>query len=113
MLIKVVETVLKSGILFVVIAVFGLCFYTRFGESKSMDMESTNTTDTLSLNFNSIPSSLTKITIMSTGEYDASNMIFKSVFDVLLIITFVIVVGISLFNLMTAQAVNDIQVRLI
>lgn len=110
MLIKVVETVLKSGILFVVIAVFGLCFYTRFGESKSMDMESTNTTDTLSLNFNSIPSSLTKITIMSTGEYDASNMIFKSVFDVLLIITFVIVVGISLFNLMTAQAVNDIQI---
>ncbi|XP_060665900.1 transient receptor potential cation channel protein painless-like [Drosophila nasuta] len=46
---------------------------------------------------------------MSTGEYDASSANITSLWQYLLLFVFVIIVGISLFNLLVAKALNDIQ----
>lgn len=111
MLFEVVKSVLKSSILLAVVAVFSLCFHLEFGVNTTKD--STNSTERLSMNFDSIIPSFLKSTVMATGEYDASNMNFKSIFGYLLIFIFVLIVGISLFNLLTGQAVQDIQVSCI
>ncbi|XP_051858702.1 transient receptor potential cation channel protein painless-like [Drosophila albomicans] len=105
MLFAVINTVIESGILILVVVTFGVCFHIEFGNST----ETTNATDTLSLNFDALISSLMKSFIMSTGEYDASSANITSLWQYLLLFVFVIIVGISLFNLLVAKALNDIQ----
>ncbi|XP_034472386.1 transient receptor potential cation channel protein painless-like [Drosophila innubila] len=107
MLLEVFKSVLKSSILLVVVAVFSVCFYLEFGEKTTWN--SINSTESLTLNFDSILTSFIKSIIMATGEYDASNLKFQSILGYLLIFLFVIFVGISLFNLLIGQAVQDIQ----
>jgi len=104
MLFEVVRSVLKSSILLAVVAVFSLCFHLEFGDISTINLDNNQ------LNFDSIIRSFFKSIIMSTGEYEASEMSFRSMFGVISLFIFVIIVGISLFNLLTGQAVQDIQV---
>ncbi|KAH8412123.1 hypothetical protein KR222_011877 [Zaprionus bogoriensis] len=110
MLLLVIGTVVKYlCVLFSLVLIFCVSFYIRFGTPQ--DLRETNTTsDPFEFGFNNFISSVIKLSIMSTGEYDAGNLHFRSYFDFLLILIFVLVVGISLFNLLTALAVSDIQV---
>ncbi|XP_062143123.1 transient receptor potential cation channel protein painless-like [Drosophila sulfurigaster albostrigata] len=105
MLFAVINTVLESGILILVVVTFGVCFHIEFGNST----ETTNATDTSSLNFDDPGSAIMKSFIMSTGEYEASSANIETLGQYLLLFLFIIIVGISLFNLLVAKALNDIQ----
>ncbi|XP_062142217.1 transient receptor potential cation channel protein painless-like [Drosophila sulfurigaster albostrigata] len=72
-------------------------------------VKSANETDSISFDFDTFASALMKSTIMATGEYDAGNINITSLWQYLLLFVFVIIVGISLFNLLVAKALNDIQ----
>ncbi|XP_051858701.1 transient receptor potential cation channel protein painless-like [Drosophila albomicans] len=107
MLFMVINTVFKLGILILVVFLFGLCFYIQNGNGTQV--KSANETDSISFDFDTFASALMKSTIMATGEYDAGNINIISLWQYLLLFVFVIIVGISLFNLLVAKALNDIQ----
>ncbi|XP_060644837.1 transient receptor potential cation channel protein painless-like [Drosophila nasuta] len=107
MLFMVINTVFKLGILILVVFLFGLCFYIQNGNGTQV--KSANETDSISFDFDTFASALMKSTIMATGEYDAGNIKITSLWQYLLLFVFVIIVGISLFNLLVAKALNDIQ----
>lgn len=101
MLKAVLKSFMKSFALYSIFVItFSLCFYVLFGK-KNEEGDFNKFTNPLT--------TLTKIIVMLTGEFDAGDIEFDSTYSYMLFLLFVIFMSIVLFNLLNGLAVNDTQ----
>jgi len=96
---------LKSPIF---VLTFSLCFYILFGKAEVSAEGGEGDGD-----FNTFSKpieALIKTIVMLTGEFDAGDIKFTSVYTYLIFLLFVIFMTIVLFNLLNGLAVSDTQV---
>ncbi|XP_016946846.1 transient receptor potential cation channel protein painless [Drosophila biarmipes] len=106
MLREVSGTFVKSFALYsIFVLTFTLCFYILFGkaEVEGADDGDFNT-------FTKPIEALIKTIVMMTGEFDAGDIKFTSIYTYLIFLLFVIFMTIVLFNLLNGLAVSDTQV---
>ncbi|XP_055859394.1 transient receptor potential cation channel protein painless [Episyrphus balteatus] len=101
MLKAVLKSFMKSFALYSIFVItFSICFYILFGKKTEEG------------DFNKFSNPLTtliKIIVMLTGEFDAGDIEFDSMYSYFLFLLFVIFMSIVLFNLLNGLAVNDTQ----
>ncbi|XP_011196696.1 transient receptor potential cation channel protein painless [Zeugodacus cucurbitae] len=114
MLRAVLKSFIKSFALYSIFVItFSLCFYILFGKSPESN-DTTNGTDTTSDGgeFNKFANPFTaviKTIVMLTGEFDAGDIEFDTVYSYLIFLMFVVFMSIVLFNLLNGLAVSDTQ----
>lgn len=129
MLKSVLVSFVNAFALYVFILVaFAFCFFAILNDSSEVDANKSkhlNTSDTNStevnaeesesfIGFNTVGTSLMKVIVMATGEFDAGSINFDlNRFSYLLFLVFVFLVSTVLFNLLNGLAVADIQVLFI
>ncbi|XP_037713412.1 transient receptor potential cation channel protein painless [Drosophila subpulchrella] len=108
MLREVSGTFVKSfGLYSIFVLTFSLCFYILFGKAK---VSAEGAEDDGDFNTFSKPiEALIKTIVMLTGEFDAGDIKFTSVYTYLIFLLFVIFMTIVLFNLLNGLAVSDTQ----
>lgn len=124
MLKAVLKSFMKSFALYSIFVVtFCMSFYILFGKNENehevkCKCENENINENEDENkkqdgdFNKFSNPLTtliKIIVMLTGEFDAGDIEFKSAYSYFLFLFFVIFMSIVLFNLLNGLAVNDTQ----
>ena len=118
MLDAVFRSFLKSFLLYSIFVVtFTLIFYIMFGkmgittgkEQKAADDDNDN--DSEFSHFRSPLGALAKTIVMLTGEFDAGDLQFDTLFSYWVFLLFVFTMTIVLFNLLNGLAVSDTQVR--
>ncbi|KAH8345601.1 hypothetical protein KR084_012939, partial [Drosophila pseudotakahashii] len=90
----------------VFVLTFGLCFYILFGKSENTE-DPANEKNNLKLNFSTPFVALIKTIVMLTGELNAGDIKFTSVYTYLIFLLFVMFMTIVLVNLLNGLAVND------
>uniref|UniRef100_A0A034WER2 Transient receptor potential cation channel protein painless n=1 Tax=Bactrocera dorsalis TaxID=27457 RepID=A0A034WER2_BACDO len=114
MLRAVLKSFIKSFALYSIFVItFSLCFYILFGKSSEVN-DITNGTDAVSDGgeFNKFANPFTaviKTIVMLTGEFDAGDIEFDTVYSYLIFLMFVVFMSIVLFNLLNGLAVSDTQ----
>ncbi|BFG04452.1 transient receptor potential cation channel protein painless [Drosophila madeirensis] len=116
MLRAVSSSFIKSFALYsIFVLTFSLCFYILFGKPQVDTKDSTpepakEGEDDGHFNTFSVPiEALIKTIVMLTGEFDASDIKFDSVYTYLIFLLFVFFMTIVLFNLLNGLAVSDTQ----
>ncbi|KAH8233336.1 hypothetical protein KR026_007154, partial [Drosophila bipectinata] len=121
MLRAVSSSFVKSFALYsIFVLTFSLCFYILFGKPPIQDSAvphptpspDAETEDEGDFNTFSKPiEALIKTIVMLTGEFDAGDIKFTSIYTYLIFLLFVFFMTIVLFNLLNGLAVSDTQVR--
>ncbi|KAH8410973.1 hypothetical protein KR222_004115 [Zaprionus bogoriensis] len=91
----------------ILVLTFSLCFYILFGKPEPAAQPDENDSD-----FNTFAKpidALIKTIVMFTGEFDAGDIKFQSVYTYLIFLLFVFSMTIVLFNLLNGLAVSDTQ----
>ncbi|KAH8309657.1 hypothetical protein KR059_012865 [Drosophila kikkawai] len=118
MLRAVSSSFVKSFALYsIFVLTFSLCFYILFGKPAVVDeMNSTTPDPTKEVeadgDFNTFTKpieALIKTIVMLTGEFDAGDIKFTSIYTYLIFLLFVFFMTIVLFNLLNGLAVSDTQ----
>ncbi|KAH8376082.1 hypothetical protein KR200_002922 [Drosophila serrata] len=120
MLRAVSSSFVKSFALYsIFVLTFSLCFYILFGKPPVLDEVGSATSDPTKEpeaegdgNFNTFTKpieALIKTIVMLTGEFDAGDIKFTSIYTYLLFLLFVFFMTIVLFNLLNGLAVSDTQ----
>lgn len=115
MLRAVLKSFIKSFALYSIFLItFSLCFYILFGKSSEVN-DTTNHTGAVNDGgeFNKFGNPFTaviKTIVMLTGEFDAGDIEFDTVYSYLIFLMFVVFMSIVLFNLLNGLAVSDTQV---
>lgn len=116
MLDAVCRSFLKSFALYSIFVItFSLCFYILFGKPE-MNPKDPATSNDDNGEFNKFTNPLTaliKTIVMLTGEFDAGDLEFDSLYNYLLFLLFVFFMTIVLLNLLNGLAVSDTQVNII
>ncbi|XP_055920894.1 transient receptor potential cation channel protein painless [Eupeodes corollae] len=101
MLKAVLKSFMKSFALYSIFVItFSLCFYILFGkQSEDGDFNA----------FSNPLTTLIKIIVMLTGEFDAGDIEFHTEFSYFFFLLFVIFMSIVLYNLLNGLAVSDTQ----
>uniref|UniRef100_A0A1B0BSL0 Ion transport domain-containing protein n=1 Tax=Glossina palpalis gambiensis TaxID=67801 RepID=A0A1B0BSL0_9MUSC len=112
MLDAVCRSFLKSFALYSIFVItFSLCFYILFGKPEMNPKEPTASNEDNG-EFNKFTNPLTaliKTIVMLTGEFDAGDLEFDSLYNYLLFLLFVFFMTIVLLNLLNGLAVSDTQ----
>ncbi|XP_017470905.1 PREDICTED: transient receptor potential cation channel protein painless [Rhagoletis zephyria] len=116
MLRAVSKSFIKSFALYSIFVItFSLCFYILFGKpSEGSEVDAANGTDAANYGgeFNKFANPFTaviKTIVMLTGEFDAGDIEFDSLYSYLIFLMFVVFMSIVLFNLLNGLAVSDTQ----
>ncbi|XP_017045007.1 transient receptor potential cation channel protein painless [Drosophila ficusphila] len=117
MLRAVSNTFVKSFALYsIFVLTFSLCFYILFGKQAAQDPakqgegEAGGDGDGDFNTFTKPIEALIKTIVMLTGEFDAGDIKFTSIYTYLIFLLFVLFMTIVLFNLLNGLAVSDTQV---
>ncbi|XP_053962376.1 transient receptor potential cation channel protein painless [Anastrepha ludens] len=114
MLRAVSKSFIKSFALYSIFVItFSLCFYILFGK-PSEGSEGANGADAANYGgeFNKFANPFTaviKTIVMLTGEFDAGDIEFDTLYSYLIFLMFVVFMSIVLFNLLNGLAVSDTQ----
>ncbi|XP_061393732.1 transient receptor potential cation channel protein painless-like, partial [Musca vetustissima] len=111
MLRAVCKSFIKSFTLYSIFVItFSLCFYILFGKPQvDADNKPVPPEDDDFNKFSNPLASMIKTIVMLTGEFDAGDLQFDSVYSYLLFLLFVFLMTIVLFNLLNGLAVSDTQ----
>uniref|UniRef100_A0A1A9Z193 Ion transport domain-containing protein n=2 Tax=Glossina pallidipes TaxID=7398 RepID=A0A1A9Z193_GLOPL len=112
MLDAVCRSFLKSFALYSIFVItFSLCFYILFGkpEVNPKDPATANDDNGEFNKFTNPLTALIKTIVMLTGEFDAGDLEFDSLYNYLLFLLFVFFMTIVLLNLLNGLAVSDTQ----
>ncbi|KAH8252678.1 hypothetical protein KR032_001245 [Drosophila birchii] len=120
MLRAVSSSFVKSFALYsIFVLTFSLCFYILFGKPPVLDQGGSTTPDPTKEpeaeadgDFNTFTKpieALIKTIVMLTGEFDAGDIKFTSIYTYLIFLLFVFFMTIVLFNLLNGLAVSDTQ----
>ncbi|XP_005178197.1 transient receptor potential cation channel protein painless [Musca domestica] len=111
MLEAVCKSFLKSFTLYSIFVItFSLCFYILFGKPQVDEDGNPITPEDDDFNKFSNPlAAMIKTIVMLTGEFDAGDLQFDTLYSYLLFLLFVFLMTIVLFNLLNGLAVSDTQ----
>lgn len=112
MLKAVCSSFIKSFTLYSIFVItFTLCFYILFGKPQlDEDGNPVKPEDEDFNKFSNPLAALIKTIVMLTGEFDAGDLQFDTLYSYLLFLLFVFLMTIVLFNLLNGLAVSDTQV---
>ncbi|XP_004522641.1 transient receptor potential cation channel protein painless [Ceratitis capitata] len=113
MLRAVSKSFIKSFALYSIFVItFSLCFYILFGKPSEGAANGTDAAASDGGEFNKFANPFTaviKTIVMLTGEFDAGDIEFDTVYSYLIFLMFVVFMSIVLFNLLNGLAVSDTQ----